>query len=84
MVYAEILTAFIVGLILIILCCWLFKSQCKWYVRLLLSSALGALVIVAFNVFGIIYLPLNPMNAFLVGFLGIPGLILLTLIVTVL
>ena len=84
MVYAEIATAFIIGIILIILCCWLLKSQCRWYVRLLLSSALGALIIVAFNVFGLIYLPLNPMNAFIIGFLGIAGIILLTLIVTVL
>ena len=84
MFYAEIATAFIIGIILIILCCWLFKSQIKWYIRLLLSSALGALIIVAFNVFGIIYLPLNPMNAFIIGFLGVPGLILLVLIVTVL
>ena len=84
MVYAELITAFTTGIILIILCCWLFKSEHKWYVRLLLSSALGALIIVSFNVFGLIYLPLNPMNAFIIGFLGIPGLILLTLIVTVL
>lgn len=84
MVYAEIITAFVIGIILIILCCWLLKSQCKWYIRLLLSSALGALILVAFNVFGIVYLPLNPMNAFIIGFLGIPGLILLTLIVLVL
>jgi len=84
MLYAEITTAFIIGIILIILCCWLFKSKCKWYIRLLLSSALGALMIVAFNVFGIIRLPLNPMNAFIIGFLGVPGLILLILIVTVL
>ena len=84
MLYAEIATAFVAGIILIILCCWLFKSKQKWYVRLLLSSALGALIIVAFNVFGIIKLPLNPMNAFIIGFLGLPGLVLLTLIVTVL
>lgn len=84
MVYAEIITAFIIGIILIVLCCWLLKSECKWYIRLLLSSALGALILVAFNVFGIVFLPLNPMNAFIIGFLGIPGLILLTLIVTVL
>ena len=84
MIYLEITTAFIIGAILIVLCCWLLKSKCKWYLRLLLSSALGALIIVAFNVFGLIYLPLNPMNAFIIGFLGVAGLVLLTLIVTVL
>ena len=84
MIYAEIVTSFVIGIILIILCCWLLKSQCKWYIRLLLSSALGALIIVTFNVFGLVYLPLNPMNVFIIGFLGLPGLILLTLIVTVL
>ncbi len=84
MVYAEIITGFIIGLILIVLCCWLFKSRVKWYLRLLLSSVLGAAIIIAFNLFGIIALPLNPMNAFIIGFLGVPGLIMLTLIVLVL
>jgi len=84
MVYLEIITGFIIGIILITLCCWLLKSKVKWYIRLLLSSALGALTLVAFNMFGLVGLPLNPMNAFIAGFLGVPGLILLTLIVTVL
>ena len=82
--FAEGITAFIIGAILITLCCWLLKSKSKWYIRLLLSSVLGALIIAAFNITGLLRLPFNPMNAFIIGFLGVPGLILLILIVTVL
>jgi inhibitor of the pro-sigma K processing machinery len=79
----EIATGFIAGIILIALMCWLFKAKMKWYVRFLASSALGFAVLAAFNVFNLIALPVNPLNAFLTGFLGVPGMVLLFLITNV-
>ena len=83
-VFWEIATGFIAGLLLIVLFCWLFKIKVKWYIRLALSSAAGFLVIFLLNLFGLVSLPLNPMNAFVCGFLGLPGLVLLFLISVVL
>jgi pro-sigmaK processing inhibitor BofA len=76
----EIVTGFAAGLLLIALFCWLFKAKMKWYLRFALSSAFGFLAIFLFGLFGLVKLPLNPMNAFVCGFLGVPGLILLILV----
>ncbi|GHV00791.1 hypothetical protein FACS1894211_08980 [Clostridia bacterium] len=80
----EVVTGFIAGLLLIALLCWLFKAKMKWYLRFVLSSALGFIAIYLIGLFGLIKLPLNPMNAFVCGFMGVPGLLLLILVAVVL
>ena len=81
---AEIVTGFVAGLLLIALFCWLFKAKMKWYLRFLLSSSLGFIAIYLFGLFGLIKLPLNPMNAFVCGFMGLPGFVLLIVVTLVL
>ena len=83
MEYLEIATSFIIGLGLLFLSCWLFRAKMKWHIRLLLSAVMGAVMLICFNVFGIVALPLNPLNAFIVGFLGIFGAGLLFVILVV-
>lgn len=80
MIYWEIATGFIAGLILLILICWLFKAKMRWYLRFFLSSALGALILLAFNLFNLVALPFNALNAFIIGFLGIFGVALLAVV----
>ena len=82
--YLEAFTGFVIGLVLLSLLCWLFKARMKWYLRFLLSSALGAVILIAFNLFHILPLPVNPLNVFIIGFLGVFGVLLLTLVVLVL
>ncbi|MDR1092567.1 MAG: pro-sigmaK processing inhibitor BofA family protein [Clostridiales bacterium] len=79
----EIATGFIAGLLLITLFCWLFKAKMKWYFRFALSSAFGFLAIYLLGLFGLVKLPLNPMNAFVCGFMGLPGLVLLIVVTLV-
>ena len=80
----ETATGFAAGLLLLGLFCWLFKSKMKWYIRLGVSAVAGFAVIFFLNLFGVVALPLNPMNAFLCGFLGLPGLVLIFLTTNVL
>lgn len=77
----EILMGFLAGLILIFLATLIFKVRMRTEVRLILNSFLGIAVLFALNFFRIAALPLNLFNAFVVGFLGVPGIVMLYLIV---
>ena len=68
--------SYAVGVLLILLLGWVFALRTKGLFRILLNSAFGAVLLLCFSLFRIIYVPLNPLNALLVGFLGAPGLIL--------
>jgi len=67
------------GVFLLYLVCRIFLKPIKWLLRLLLSTLLGGVGILAGNlVLGFMgwHLALNPLNAMILGVLGIPGMVM--------
>lgn len=77
MIYLEIILSFIIGFGLLLLLAYVFSLKTKGIIRLLINTVAGAAVLILLNVFKIVMLPLNPLNALLVGFLGVPGVALI-------
>lgn len=76
----EIALCFTAGLFLLILTALLFRLSFKGIARLLLNATFGGVVLLALSMLHLFDLPLNPVNALIVGYLGLPGLIALLLI----
>ncbi len=76
----EIALCFTAGLFLLILTALLFRLSFKGIARLLLNAAFGGAVLLALSMLSLFDLPLNPVNALVVGYLGVPGLIALLII----
>lgn len=73
---------FIVGIIVLAVILWLFSISVKFLFKFILNSIIGFVLLVVFNFFGGIvglYLPINIATAFITGFFGIPGIIILLL-----
>ena len=73
----EALTGFLAGLILIFLAATVFRLRLKTEARLVLNSLLGIAALFALNYFRVIAIPFNLFNALVIGFLGLPGVVLL-------
>ncbi|MGF7400970.1 pro-sigmaK processing inhibitor BofA family protein [Thermoanaerobacterium thermosaccharolyticum] len=76
----NIIIAYVVGLFLLYILGWLLVVPRKFLLRLILNGIIGALVLFFINMAGKtfgIYVGINPITALIVGFLGIPGVILL-------
>lgn len=80
MEYLWLILSFIAGVILVILLGWVLRLKTKGLLRILFNSLAGAIVVFGFLLFKVAYLPINPLNALLVGFLGIPGIVLVIVI----
>lgn len=79
---AGIFLAYAAGLFLIYLLGKFLIVPLKWVGRLILSSIIGGVFILALNLVGGhwgIFLPLNLLTAAITGLLGIPGVVLLLL-----
>ena len=75
-----LLLAFGVGLLLLYVLAMLLVLPLKWLGRLIISSAIGFAVLVVLNLIGSLFgftLALNPINALIVGVLGVPGVLML-------
>ena len=77
-----------VGLIIIVLILIIFfkiiKKPIRLIFKLLLNTLLGFVVLFVFNLIGMVFdfsIPINLISALTVGFLGLPGLIILILFV---
>ncbi|MHB1315585.1 MAG: pro-sigmaK processing inhibitor BofA family protein [Christensenellales bacterium] len=76
----DAVLSYVFALVLLYLCGWLLLKPFKVLLKWLLNALLGGIALLVLNFFGSplhIYLPVNPLNAAVVGFLGIPGVILL-------
>ena len=76
----NIIIAFALGLLLIYLIGKIMVVPLKWVFKLLINAIVGGVVLWVINYFGSyinIHIPLNPITALTVGFLGIPGVVLL-------
>lgn len=74
---------YLAGLALIFLFGMLLVVPFKILMRLLLNGIMGGIILFLFNLVGGIfnlYLVINPLNAIIVGFLGVPGVILLLIV----
>ena len=76
----ELIVSFAIGLALICLTGYLLLVPMKFLWRLLAGGVLGALVLVLVNLVGGLFgfsVAVNPFTAMAVGFLGLPGAILI-------
>jgi len=72
--------AFAAGLLIVYIICKILSVPLKIIWRLVVNALIGAGILFLFNLFGGlvgITLPINTLNALVVGVLGIPGVILL-------
>ena len=79
---AAIFMAYAAGLFLIYVLGKLLIVPIKWVGKLLLSSIIGAMLILVVNAVGArfgIFVPLNPITAAVIGVLGVPGALCLLL-----
>ncbi|NLC16583.1 MAG: pro-sigmaK processing inhibitor BofA [Clostridiales bacterium] len=78
----EIITSIILGLTIIVFSCWLLKIKNKGLFGVLINALMGCLFLFAFNLFGVMAIPINPLNAFICAVFGIFGVVLIYLIIT--
>ena len=78
---AGVILAFCAGLLLLYIIGMLLVTPLKLLLKLIISSAIGFVALLALNLIGgalfHFTLALNPLNAVIVGVLGVPGLVLL-------
>lgn len=75
--------AYVIGLVLLYVCCWIFIRPLKWLFKLILSSVIGGLILAAINFFGGfagIHIIINPLSALITGLLGVPGVVLIIIL----
>lgn len=79
----QVIIAYLFGLGLIYLFVWILYYPLKFTTKIILNGLAGVLVLVLINFVGTFFafsIPINPVTALMVGFLGIPGVILLILL----
>lgn len=78
---ASVLLTYAGAVLLIFLLGKIFLWPIKMVLKLVVSSIIGGILILAINLaagfFGLLLIPLNLLTALIVGVLGIPGVILL-------
>ncbi|MBR5153049.1 MAG: pro-sigmaK processing inhibitor BofA family protein [Clostridia bacterium] len=70
---------FLAGVFLLFLICKLLMRPIRWLLKLVFSTLLGGITILAGNwILGIWgwHLALNPLNAMILGVLGLPGMVM--------
>lgn len=77
MTVLEVLMGCLAGLILIFVVSSVFKMRMRTEVRLIINSLLGILVLLILNLFRVAAIPMNMFNAMLIGFLGLPGIVMI-------
>ena len=79
----AVIIAYILGLLLLYLVCRVFFIPLKILFKLLYNAVIGAIFLFVLNFAGSYFdfsIAINPFTALVVGFLGIPGIILLVLL----
>lgn len=80
----SVIFSYVFGLALIILIGWLLIFPMKIITKLIINGLLGGLFLLAVNFivgnFTDFSIGVNPINALIVGFLGLPGLALLIIL----
>ncbi|AEM77576.1 inhibitor of the pro-sigma K processing machinery [Thermoanaerobacter thermohydrosulfuricus] len=79
----NIIIAYLIGLFLLYLLGWLLVVPRKILLRIIINGIIGGLILFIINLIGKslgLYIAINPVTALVVGFLGIPGIILLIIL----
>ena len=76
----EIVISFVIGLLLILLLGWIFRLKTKGLKRLIINTLCGGVIFCLLPLFKVVSVAINPLNALITGFLGIPGLIAVILL----
>ncbi|MCC5909547.1 MAG: pro-sigmaK processing inhibitor BofA family protein [Clostridiaceae bacterium] len=79
----SIILAYAFGLILLYMIGWVLLIPIKLIMRLIWNGVIGGIMLLLVNFIGGmwgIYIAINPINALVTGFLGVPGVILLLLL----
>lgn len=75
-----VILAYAAGLILLYFIGWILIIPIKYLVKLIINGVIGGILLLLVNFLGGfigIYIAINPITAIIVGFLGVPGVILL-------
>lgn len=78
--YYEIITAYFIGLMLLMVACALLKLKPKTACRLAINSLCGTAFYFILAIFSLFTLPLNAVNIFMCGITGISGALLITIL----
>lgn len=79
----SVILAYIIGIFILLILGRVLLVPLKFVLRLVYNALLGALCIIVFNFIGGLagfHIALNIFTSFIVGFLGIPGFILLVVL----
>jgi inhibitor of the pro-sigma K processing machinery len=75
--------AYLIGLLLLYIVGMILVIPIRILIKLLINGLIGGVVLFIFNLIGGIFnlaITLNPLNAIIVGFLGIPGVVLILIL----
>lgn len=75
--------AYLIGLLLLYVVGMILVIPIRILMKLLINGLIGGVVLFIFNLIGGIFnlsITLNPLNAIIVGFLGIPGVVLILIL----
>ena len=78
----NVILAYALGLILLYIVGWILLIPIKLLIKLIWNGVIGGLTLLLVNVLGGligISIVINPLNALVAGFLGVPGVIILLL-----
>lgn len=78
-----IIAAYALGLVLLYVVGWLLLVPFKMILKFIYNGILGGLILWLLNILGgliHVTIAINPVTALLVGFLGVPGIILILLL----
>ncbi|AZR74403.1 SigmaK-factor processing regulatory BofA [Anoxybacter fermentans] len=79
----QTIIAYLFGLGLIYLFIWILYYPLKITTKIILNTLGGAILLIFLNLIGRFFnyiIPINPVTALVIGFLGIPGVILLIIL----
>ena len=79
----ETIFSYIIGLVLLLVFGKLLLFPMKLIFKLVGNGILGGLTLIIFNFLGKyigLRIPLNPLNAIIVGFFGVPGVVVLLIL----
>ena len=83
MIDSNSAVAYVVGIVIVALIFFLLTKPLKWILKTVFNGLLGGIMLIIINSIGSsigLMIPINPLNALLVGILGFPGVLLLVLI----
>lgn len=77
------LLAFLIGLVILYIVGLLLVIPLKFLIKLVINAVIGGIILFIFNIIGAFLgytVVINPLNALIVGVLGVPGIILILIL----